>query len=383
MIEAQVTEVLVAEGDSVAAGQPIAHLDDRLAQIDLADAMAARDELAATLAALKAPPREPERLQAELDIQRAKIAKDIADKALAKLEPLRERGEISEQQVFEARERVHDAQLAADAAAQRQRALLQGPTPEAIREAEAKVTRAETAIRSVRSRMELYTLKSSRAGVINRISANPGQWLALGTSVAEVIHADEVIVQVGVSPRDAARVAVKQAATVSQRHGAEAAPASDAKSGDEAAGLRGEVSFIGRETLVANGLIPVDIRVMNPQAALRLGTLADVEIIVGAVRDALTVSESALVPGEEGSQVIAVEEGKTKPVAVEVGVHHDGRVVVTAKELHEGDQVVVRGAYNLPEDTPVKDENAAEQESSAKEGAKEPASDQDAKKPQS
>jgi RND family efflux transporter MFP subunit len=371
VIEGQVTEVLVAEGDSVEAGQPIARLDDRLAQIELADALAARDELSATLAALKAPPREPERMQAELDVERAKIATGIAEKALARLEPLRLRGEISEQQLFEARERVHDAQLAASAAAQRQRALLQGPTPEAIREAEAKVTRAETAIRSVRSRIELYTLKSSRAGVINRVSANPGQWLAIGTSVAEVIHADEVLVQVGVSPRDAARVALKQRATIIQRTaggiktsatsphedaqhegGAQHAEASDS--------LVGEVSFIGREALAANGLAPVDIRVKNPNGALRLGTLVDVAIVIGALRDVLTVGESAIVPGEEGSQVIAVEDGKTKLVNVEVGPHDRGRVQVIAKALHEGDQIIARGAYNLPEDTPVAAEQADE-----------------------
>ncbi|MEX2185171.1 MAG: efflux RND transporter periplasmic adaptor subunit [Pirellulales bacterium] len=316
--------------------------------IDLADKQAARDELAATLAVLKTPPREPERLQADLDVRRAQVAKEVAQAALDRLDPLARRGEISEQQVFEAANRVRDAELAEQAADQRRKALLQGPTPEAVHEAETKVARAEAAIAGTETRLKYYSLAAPRVGVINRVTTNPGQWLTVGTLVAELIDADNVLVQVGVPAAEAWRVKVGQTAAVSPR-GVNGAAAGEP--------LAGKVAFVGLEAQAANGLVPVNIRVDNAEGKLRLATVAAADIVVDSLANVLAVPERAVVPSEEGAVVMAVRDGKIEVVAVEIGARDQGLVQVTSPDLREDEVVVIGGAYNLPEGTAVTSES--------------------------
>ena len=136
-IEGQVVEVLVTEGQEVQTGQPIARLDERLRARRLERQARGADELAATLAVLKATPREPEPRRSRTRFaaySRRTRGGSVGPRAAGAV--AEKRGEISEQQFFEAKERVRDAELAEQAAGQRQKALLQGPTPEAVHEAQ-------------------------------------------------------------------------------------------------------------------------------------------------------------------------------------------------------------------------------------------------------
>ena len=143
----------------------------------------------------------------------------------------------------------------------------------------------------------MLVLSAPKAGTINRVTVNPGQWLAVGTVVAELIDTRQMLVQVGVPPTEAKRVLPKQKAFIALRGESPQKPAMHAASeGEEGEGdalekeaaekpsyrdaftgpdvLTGEVMFVGNETQAANGLVPVNIRVEDGKASLRLGAVA-------------------------------------------------------------------------------------------------------------
>ena len=73
-------------------------------------------------------------------MEQAKVALERAKQAAARLRPLLARHEVSEQQVFEAELAVTTARLQQESAEATLRTMLIGPRPEAVAEAESKIT---------------------------------------------------------------------------------------------------------------------------------------------------------------------------------------------------------------------------------------------------
>lgn len=354
-VEGIVAEILVQEGDEVQAGQPIVRLDDRLAQRELVERTASRAELDAALTLLKTPPRAEERRVADLEVERAHVAEELARTALDRITPLHRRKEASDQQFFEAEQRLRDATLAREVAEGRRTVLLLGPKPEAIAESEAKIRRADEAIQSIETRLSYFTLKAPSVGVVEKIVCHPGQLLSAGGVAAEILDISEVLATLGVPARDARLIRKGQQARVllggigSAVHKPHVADSEE----DEPETIEGEVVFVGAEAMAETGTIPIRVLVKNSEEQLRLHTVVAIEIVVNVVADALVVPEEAVIELEEGPTLAIVHEGKSAIVHPTLGVRHHGLVQVIDDELHAGDLVITRGGYNLPEDTPV------------------------------
>src|SRR6476646_6962822 len=111
VIEGRVDAILAKPGDQVAAGQPIVQLNTTLAQADVAEKLAARDSLDASLRALESLPRTEEQKGSKLAVDQADIAKQRAQAVLDRLRPLRERNEVPDAQIFEAEMGLKQAEL--------------------------------------------------------------------------------------------------------------------------------------------------------------------------------------------------------------------------------------------------------------------------------
>jgi RND family efflux transporter MFP subunit len=354
-VEGIVAEILVDEGDEVKAGQPIVRVDDRLAQRELAERKAARAELEAQATLLKAPPRPEEQHVADMEVERARVAEELAQTVVDRLIPLNRRKEISDQQLFEAQQKQRDAKLARQVAEGHRTVLMLGPKAEAVAEVEAKIARADAAIMSAETRLAYFTLTSPRPGYVEKINCHPGQLLAVGTVAAEVLDWSQVRITVGVPARDAALLRNGQEARILDDHDAlDAASHEAAGHEEEEEPLVGKIVFIGAEATSETGTVPVHVHVSNHDQRLRLHTVVALEIVVNVVPDALVVPESAVVELEEGPTIAIVHEGKAEILHPKVGLRQHGLIQVIDDELHAGDLVITRGGYNLPEDTPLK-----------------------------
>lgn len=378
-VEGHVHELAVKQGETVKKGQPIVELDQSVALADLAEKTATRNSLRASLALLKSLPRREERRSNELAVEQAKVAFERAKAASERLRPLWARHEVSEQQVFEAELAVTSAQLLQQTAEAQLRAMLIGPRPEAVAEAEAKITVADGLVAFSKAHLDLHTIRAPIDGVLDSLTCHPGQTIAIGTPIGEVVDTRQVFVSVYLPARSAQSVHVGQKAQVRI---VESRPESSAETASGDTGLEGKVNFVGRLADAQTGNLPVLIMVENPDGRLTLGQTMGVTITVAEHSGVLEVPSTAVLDQGEGPVLTVVREDKTVALHPELGISQGGWVTVSKTDLKEGEPVIIEGGYNLPEGTPVKTAEAkgkAEEKEGKAEGKAEKADDKDGK----
>jgi multidrug efflux pump subunit AcrA (membrane-fusion protein) len=350
-VEGHVHELLVAQGGAVKKGQAIVELDKAVAEADLAEKTATRDGLKASLALLKSLPRAEERRANELAIEQAKVAVAQAKQAAEVLRPLRDRHEVSEQQVFVAEKALEQALIQQKTAEAQLRAMLIGPRPEAVAESEGKIKTADALVAFSRAHLDFHTIRAPIDGVLDSLSCHPGQTIAIGTPIGEVVDTRQVFAAVWLPPRSAQSVHVGQAARVRPSDTAEAAPGSSAHGEPD---MDGKVAFVGRVTDPQTGALPIRVLVDNPKGQLTIGQSVQVSIIVDQRPAVLQVPAAAVLDLGEGPVLYVVRDGKSAVLHPEAATPHQGWIEVRGTDLKAGEPVIVEGGYNLPEGTPVR-----------------------------
>ena len=87
-------------------------------------------------------------------------------------------------------------------------------------------------------------------------------------------------------------------------------------------------------------------RSANPHGSMLPGAFADVEVVVSAVDDALTVPSIAVIPELGGKKVFVIEGGRAVSRIVETGIRTDTEVQVV-RGLEIDDEVIVSGVQRL------------------------------------
>ncbi|MHB1034276.1 MAG: efflux RND transporter periplasmic adaptor subunit [Pirellulales bacterium] len=371
LVEGQVSRILSKQGDAVKKGQAIVELDPTLARDNLAEKTAARDGAYAALRLLESLPRTEERKNFELAIEQAKAGVEKAQAAADRLRPLRERNEISQQQMFEADLAVTLARLQQQTAESQLKVALLGPRPEAVEEARTKIASADAAVASAKAQLDFHTIRAPLDGVLDSLSCQPGQTVAVGTSLGTVVDSSQVYVLVWFPVPDARRVNVGQTARIETgpaesaklptKSAAEAG--SSGKPGD--ATLTGKVVFVGQVVDPQSGNLPVRVLVENRAGRLTVGQTVSVQIAVREQAGLLAVPVAAIHDLGEGPVLNVIREGKSVALKPRLGMRDDGWIEILGTDLRAGEQVIVEGGYNLPEDTPVAPQGAKEAEKEA------------------
>ncbi len=348
-VEGHVHDLLVAQGDAVKHGQPIVELDRAVALADLAEKTATRDGLEASLKLLRSIPRPAERRASELAVEQAKLAVEQAQVSLERLQSLLKNHQMPESQVRDAERVVKQAAIQQQTAEAQLAVMMIGPRPEAVAEAEGKIKTADALVAFSRAHLDYHTIRSPIEGVLDSLTCRPGQTIAIGGPIGEVVDSRQVFASVWLPPRSATSVRVGQDARVrpadANRHAAETAGADQR--------MAGKVAFVGRVTDPQTGNLPIRVLVDNPEGRLTIGQSIRVEIVAGRRDSVLQVPASAIMDLGEGPVLPIVREGKAALLHPEVGASHDGWAEVSGTDLKPGEPVIVEGGYNLPEKTPV------------------------------
>ncbi len=295
LVAGRLAQVLVAEGDAVTKNQLLARLDP----LPLRDAVA--------------------QAKAQLAQARAQEAN-----AKGRLERSQKAFEVG----VAARQEVDDGKLA-------------------LESAQASALSAQAALSTASNHFGRSELRAPFAGVVAHVFVAPGEPLDAGKPVVEVTRTNVLELRAPIAPDRAQLVRRGQAAIV------------------EVDGLSGQ-SFPAQVIAVApvidaaTGAALVRVRVDNAELLLKGGALARVRIAVALHKGVLAVPREALLSGEggQGAAVEVVEKGKAQKKAVELGAQ-DGKLAEVTKGLAEGEQVIVQGAYALPDGTSVKAAEAA------------------------
>lgn len=341
-----VSQVLVTVGQQVKKGQPVIQLDDRLAKSAEEQAAASLAQAQASLAALKATPR-PDQLQiAQLAVDKARSTVQFDQKTYDRLKQLAAEQGTSGKSVEQASADLNGAKDDL-AVAERQLALLKNsPTPEDLRQEQAKVDQASAALATARMQRQMMTITAPIDATVVSISVNPGESVDVTKTLLQLVAVDRLMVDVDV-PAD-------QLPAKTLGLPAQILVGNDSGSTNTAEPLMGKVTFVSPQVDPRTGAVQVGVD-LPPDARLRPGLSVRVRIVAEEHKDVLAVPREAVVTDENGDSVIALVQGdQATHKTVKPGLEENGLIEITADGVKEGDTVVTAGAFGLPQATRVK-----------------------------
>ncbi len=269
-VEGRIDAVLVRPGEAVKAGQVLARMDSR--------------DLAAQVAEQRA----------NLAASRAQL--ELAEKTQRRNEGLRERNFISASGLDTSRSTL-DANR------------------EALRAREAQLALASQALTKA-------VIRSPQAGIVAERAVQPGQHVAPNTRLFSIVDLTELEFVASVPVGEVGAVRVGQQVDLV----AEGAKGVD---GGDDAPLAGRVERIAPTADAATRMIPIYIRVANPDGRLRGGMAAHGQLQVGATAHAVTLPREALRGGDPPT-VLVIAQGRAELRPVRLGLNDEmgGRVEI-------------------------------------------------------
>jgi len=265
-----------------------------------------------------------------------------------------ERREISAEQMHQAEVALWQAQLQQQTAQLQLEIAMLGPRSEAVDEARAKIIVAGAAVAAAKAQLDLCTIRAPISGVLNSLACHPGQTVAIGAPIGEIVDLRQVFVVVGLSVADAREVHAGQVARIAPPGSGEGA-----RTEAEPERLLGKVTTVGRIADAETGNLPVRILVDNAQGRLVAGQIVVATIVFRENRDRLAVPAEAIQDLGEGPLLVVIREGKAAVLHPKLGVRDKQWVEVLGTDLQAGEPAVTDGAYNLPEGTQLSVEKAA------------------------
>lgn len=260
----------LTEGQQVQAGQVIAQLDDRVLRANHAKLAASQTELG------------EQRTQADLAVRLARINLD------SKIELNRSAGSGSQHLVPETE--MERARLALQDAESKQRGAV------------LRLQSGLAELKALETQLDLMTLKAPIAGRLGLVQVAPGQTLAAGATVAEVLDLQEVDVLCYVPAFTAAKLAVGQPARLATTSGTQG----------DIAPATGKVVFIAVQAHPDTGAFAVKVRFPNADLKLRSNSVATVQVMTQPERERFTFPEAALMEDQDPPTVFVVRDVETK-----------------------------------------------------------------------
>ncbi len=198
--------------------------------------------------------------------------------------------------------------------------------------AEAQHEQARAQARVAALRYERAAIEAPFAGVVADRYVEPGQLVAAGTPVARVVDLYTLKLEGALTEREVGWVTAGAAARV----------ALDGRPEPVAA----RVHWVGAEADPRNGKFKIELRLDNPDLALRGGVIGRARVLKNVHDEAIVIPRDAVVTSAAGPSVFVVQQDTARIVPVALGPDQ-GLLVVVADGLSAGDRVVVRGQRDL------------------------------------
>jgi HlyD family secretion protein len=274
-LSGRLTELLVDEGDSVAAGAVLARLDDGLERssrnIRVSEAAIAREQAVA----VKAGARGEEVRSLAARVEAAKATEELLRKQAARERLLLEKGVIAAAAVDEVEGQLARAIAEREASEHNLKLLRQGARREDVLVADARADAATTAVELNDARLARHELRSPLAGTVLDVHFERGEVIGAAAPVVTLANTRRPYVDVFVPQAEISAVSVNQAAHVKV----------DALSSE----LAGRVEHIARRTEFtprylfsererSTLVVRVRIRIDDPKEQLRAGVPAFVRL---------------------------------------------------------------------------------------------------------
>jgi HlyD family secretion protein len=338
-ISAPVKTFYVNRGSHVHKGELLAVLENR----DLAAAEVENKgafEQAEAAYAIETSSALPEEWQkAEYDLKAAKEAYEAEQKVYDSRQNLYKEGALPRKDLDQATVAMIQAKGQYEIAQKHLAALEAAGKKDQLKSAKGQLTSAEGKYEGAEAELAYSEIRSPIDGVVTERPLYPGEMAAAGSPILTVMDTSKVIAKAHVSQDDAASLKLGDSATIT-------AP--------------GDVNVTGKVTVISPALDPnsttveIWVEAVNPKNTLRAGSTVHLRIEGRAVKNAVLVPAEALLKTPEGESVVMVagSDGLAHQFAVETGIHEDDHVQIV-KGLSGNENVIVRGAYGIPDKTKI------------------------------
>lgn len=170
-----------------------------------------------------------------------------------------------------------------------------------------RVEQLEAEVARLTDRLERTVVRAPFSGVVTRERVAPGEWIAAGGAVAELVDVDDLELELEVPEGLVAGVAAGESVAV----------VLDALDGLE---VSGRVRAIVPSARSQSRTFPVLVEIPNAEERVGVGMLARARLAVGEPRPAVLVPKDAVVSQPRGDLVFVLDdEGRVSPVEVETG----------------------------------------------------------------
>jgi membrane fusion protein (multidrug efflux system) len=211
-----------------------------------------------------------------------------------------------------------------------------GPRSE-LDEAQAHLDRTEAEIAAKQAMIRKKSIRTPFAGELGIRMINPGQYLAPGDEIAQLVGLDPIYAEYSLPERHLSELHVGQQVTVRVQAYPEAV-------------FEGSIYAISPSIQTASRSVRIRALMQNPDGRLRPGMFAEVDTLLEERDRVLTLPERAVTYNPYGESVFVVNEADDrKTVAltqIKTGQVRNGRVEIVSG-LDEGTEVVSDGHNKL------------------------------------
>jgi HlyD family secretion protein len=251
-------------------------------------------------------------------------AKKTRDKALVNLNWLK--ADVSEEEFADKDAAVMVAEAALEDAQREYDRLKDGPDPDDIKAAEAK-------IESIQATIDQYRIEAPFDAKVTDIEIEQGDLVSQGSYAFRLDDLSRLYVDIQVSEVDINNVAVGQACLVTF----------DAIEDKE---YHGEVTEVSQVGVASSGVVYFDVTVQVTDAdeLVKAGMTAIVDITIQSSENALLVPTRAITSIADKKFVTMLIDGQPQQVEVTVGMTSGSFTEITGGDLNEGDSIQVTAA---------------------------------------
>ena len=224
-----------------------------------------------------------------------------------------------------------------------------GPRSE-LDQAQARLDRTEAEIAAKQAMIRKKAIRAPFAGELGIRIINPGQYLAPGDEIVQLVGLDPIYAEYSLPERHLSELHVGQALTVR----VQAYPESV---------FEGSIYAISPSIQTASRSVRIRALLSNPDGRLRPGMFAEVDTLLEERDRVLTLPERAVTYNPYGESVFVVNEADGKKTValtqIKTGQVRDGRVEIVSG-LDEGTEVVSDGHNKLRNDQAISVDNSVD-----------------------
>ena len=339
-ITSTIVEFKVQRGSRVKKGQLLAILENKDLEAQ-AEASKGDFEQADATYAITVNAGLPQQIQkAELDARAAKSGFDAAQKVYDSRKDLYQQGAIPRRDLDSADVALAQARSQNEQAQKQLADLRRIGNEQLLKAAKGTKESAEGHYRAATAQLSYSEIRSPIDGVVTDRPMFVGDLATANQPILTVMNVSSLVAKAHIPQSDAAKLKVGDPAVI--------------KVGDSEDGVEARVALISPALDPGSTTIEVWVESRKPNAALKPGMTANIQITAKTVKDAIAVPSSTIFKNSGGASyvVIAGNDKKAHQKLVQLGVSNTDWTQITSG-INAGDPVIVSGGYGLADGTAI------------------------------